>query len=81
MRYTGLPLARGDVTTMHRAATARDREPRIRARFSQKNPINCFYGDKFPPGGARFFSLGLCDRAPAQPRYSARGKAHRTPLC
>ena len=25
----------------------------------QKNPINCFYGDKFPLGGARFLSASL----------------------
>lgn len=35
-------------------------------RMAQKNPINCFYGDKFPPGGARFLSVSLLSRSPPE---------------
>lgn len=56
------------MTTMHRAVTARAIVSRGVCRG--KNPINCFYGDKFPPGGARFLSQAVTARA--QPRSSVR---------
>lgn len=43
-----------DVTTMHEANRDQAREQRGR-ELGKKNLINCFYGDKFPPGDARSF--------------------------
>jgi len=71
-------VAREDVTTIHRSATeGRSWVADPCAGPTKKNPINYFYGDKFPPGDARFLSQAVTARVrPRNDASSVWSRAH-----